>query len=794
MAKGAKSLALATVSLVAVAVFSSEASAQVTPDVKPQATQADNTGEIVVTAQKREQNINKVGLTIAAVGADTLKERNISNLSQLAEAVTGLSYTNTANGTPVYTLRGIGFYETSLAAYPAVSIYLDQFPLSFPVLSSHSTFDLERVEVLKGPQGTLFGQNATGGAINYIAAKPTNHFTAGVTASYGNFNAVNVEGYMSGPIANDLTARIAGRVERADGWQESNSRPGDHNGKVRNYMGRAIIDYAPSGPFRLSLDVNAWHDGGETQAPQFIGISPQYPGFVSPKIDIGEVSPQKPRAADWTPGIPYRNNNFVQAGLRADYDLSDDVTLTSLTSYVYYHQRQGDDGDGLPAESLDLTQDLGRIHAFNQEIRLANNAHDRFRWVVGGNYEHSRVWQQVHLSYPDSSANQVLAPSGYPIVAGIYTSNQVMKNYAGFANGEYDIIPTVTLKAGVRYTQADRSANICNQSDGPPYIIGDFIYNAVLGGAYGTYQPGACWSINNLGSAVGNVAAGAPGPYVAKLNQHNVSWRIGADWKPSNETLLYANISKGYKAGSFPTLSATTFFQNLPVVQESVMAYEAGFKLSLLDKKLQFNGAGYYYNYTNKQLRSKIIDPTFNLLDTLVNIPKSSVRGGEIELIARPVNGFSVDFAATYTDARIDKYTGTNAGGVTENFDGALIPYTPKWQFSVNPEYKFRVGDGLTAFLGSSVSYRSKTYAAVGGDINPAGSTSPYGQLYQIKGYTLVDLRAGVSTADDRWKLEVYGNNVFNKYYWNNVVAAYDTIGRYAGMPATWGISVSHKF
>jgi iron complex outermembrane recepter protein len=802
MTKSAKPFVLATTSIIALGFFATEGRAQSAPSpspaaqaaARPEAPQTGNIGEIVVTAQKREQSINKVGLTITAIGSDLIKERKISDLAQLAEAVPGLSFTNSANGTPVYTLRGIGFYETSLAAYPAVSVYLDQLPLSFPALTRHSTYDLERVEVLKGPQGTLFGQNATGGAINYIAAKPTDHFTAGVTASYGSFNAVNAEGYVSGPIAEGLTGRIAGRIERADGWQESNSRPGDRLGKVRNYMGRVILNYAPGGPLHLSLNVNAWQDKSDTQAPQFIGISPQYPGFLSPLITIDQVSPQSPRAADWTPGIPFANNKLIQAGLRTDYDLTDDIMLTSLTSYVYYKQRQGDEGDGLPVESLDLTQDLGRIHSFSQEVRLANKGSDRFRWVVGGNYERSRVWQQVHLSYPDSSANQVLAPIGYPIVAGIYTSNQLMRNYAGFANGEYDIIPKLTLKAGIRYTEADRKADICNASDGPPYIIGNFIYDAVLGGINGPYLPGDCFSINDQATAIGGVEPGHSGPYRANLDQHNVSWRVGADWKPTNQMLLYANISKGYKAGSFPTLSATTFTQNLPVVQESVMAYEAGYKVSLLDRKLQFNGAIYYYDYKNKQLRSKTIDPTFNLLDILVNIPKSNVKGAEVELIGHPFGGLTIDVAATYTDAKVNRFTGTNAGGVTTNFDGAQIPYTPKWQFSINPDYKFKVSEGLTAFLGASVSYRSKTYAVIGGDINPAGAISPYGELYRIRSYTLVDLRAGVSTPDDKWRFEAYGKNVFNKYYWNNVVAAYDTIGRYAGMPATWGLSVSHKF
>jgi iron complex outermembrane recepter protein len=187
-------------------------------------------GEIIVTAQKRSESINRVGLTVTAFGGDTLKQRGINDVQDLALAVPGFSFTPSSSGTPVYTLRGVGFYETSLAAYPTVSVYLDEVPLPFPALTRHTSFDVERVEVLKGPQGTLFGENATGGAINYIAAKPTKDLHYGGSVSYGRFNSVIGDAFISGPISDVITARISGRVEHADGWQKSVSRPDDRNG------------------------------------------------------------------------------------------------------------------------------------------------------------------------------------------------------------------------------------------------------------------------------------------------------------------------------------------------------------------------------------------------------------------------------------------------------------------------------------------------------------------------------------------------------------------------------------
>jgi iron complex outermembrane receptor protein len=751
-------------------------------------------GEIVVTANKREQRLNDVGLTVAVISGQSLKNQQINSLSDLANTIPSLSFTNSANGTPVFTLRGIGFYETSLGAYPTVSSYIDEVALPFPVLSSHAAFDLERVEVLKGPQGTLFGQNATGGAINYIAAKPTTSFHAGADLSYGRFNQVIGEGYISGPLAEGVQARLSGRFEIADGWQQSNSRPNDRNGKVRNYMGRLQVALQPTDTISLLLNVNGWKDKGETQAPQFIGLLPQQ-ALLDPDVANATFSPEKPRASDWTPGSTFKDNRLWQASLRADVDLTESIKLTSITAYVDYRQNQADEGDGLPAVSLDLPSDRGRIKSFSQELRFSNGGSDPLRWVVGANYERSSVWQGIQLAYPDSSAHETYgAFLGYPISGAYYTSNQEYRNYAFFGNVEYDIIPDVTLKGGVRYTNAKDTANICSiDNSGLPNDIGGFFFNVLLGGSLGPYA-GQCFPLNNTGTTIGGVAPGAPGAYVNTLHQDNVSWKAGVDWKPRPGILVYTNVAKGYKAGSFPTLSASTFSQYTPVSQESVMSYEGGIKASLLDRALQVNLAGFYYDYRDKQLRSKVEVPVFGILDVLQNIPKSTVSGFEIELNMVPTKGFTVNTAFTYLHAKIDQFTGINAAGVQANFAGTRVPYTPKYQLGTNLDYAFPVADGFDAFVGGTVNMRSDTVAVVGGDINPP-TASPQGRsLLGIVDYVTLDLRIGLKADGDRWRVSVWGKNVTNSYYWNNVVAAYDTIGRYAAMPATYGISAGYKF
>jgi iron complex outermembrane receptor protein len=799
-----RTLLLTTVSSSAIA-WSSMCNGQVatgqtshpSADVPASNSSGDALEEIVVTANKREQSINDVGLAIDVLSGTQLKDQQISSLADIAKVVPSLSYTTSANSTPVFTLRGIGFYESSIGSYSTVPIYVDEAPLPFPVMTRHSAFDLERIEVLKGPQGTLFGENATGGAINYISAKPTSTFTSGVNASYGRFNEFNGEAFASGPISPDLLFRVAGRVERADGWQESYTRPGDTLGATRNYMGRLLLDFKPTDVVHLQLNINGWIDKSDTQAPQYIGLQPGNP-VVPPGLTGAIFSPQTPRAADWTPGLPFGDLSMWQTALRADISLNDYLMLTSLTNFIHYTQRQGDDGDGLPITELDLPLDTGDIKTVSQELRLSNGGNHDFRWVVGSNYEKSHSLQIVDINYSGSSSTATQAADfGYPIATAHYTTDQRFKDYAFFANGEYEILDTVTLKAGTRFTQADDADYSCNADiSGNPTDVGPFFYNILLGGAYGPYPKGHCFLINDQGHTIGGVAPGAPGPLVTNLNQNNVSWRTGIDWKIEPGLLTYANIAKGYKAGSFPTVSSSTFTSYLPVRQESVLSYELGFKASSM-RQLQINGAAFYYDYRDKQLRSKLEAPPFGILDVLQNIPKSTIKGLEFEVVAAPVDGLSITVSATYLDATIDKFTGINGAGLAGNFAGTPVPFTPKWEFNVRPRYTYPINSDLQAFIGFNVNHRTQTIAVVGGDENPPNATPVGAPLSRIDAYTLVDADIGVSiehAANSRTRLSLYGKNILNEYYWNNVVTTADTVGRYTGRPATFGVAVDHRF
>jgi outer membrane receptor protein involved in Fe transport len=194
-------------------------------------------------------------MSVTAITGDALTSRGIVNVQDLAKVTPGLSFAESGNGVPVYSLRGVGFFDTSLGARPTVSVYLDEAPLPFAIMSGGASFDLERVEVLKGPQGTLFGQNATGGAINYVSAKPSSTPAAGATLSFARFATADWQGYVTGPLAPGLNARLAVRTMQGGGWQKSYTRD-DTLGQQNYLQGRFLLDWRASDRLRLQLDLS----------------------------------------------------------------------------------------------------------------------------------------------------------------------------------------------------------------------------------------------------------------------------------------------------------------------------------------------------------------------------------------------------------------------------------------------------------------------------------------------------------------------------------------------------------
>lgn len=237
-------------------------------------------GDIVVTAQKRSQRTQDIGLSISAFGSEQLKQANVRTVSDIATLVPGFTVAKSFRGPPIYTLRGVGFNTPNMSTSSPVGVYLDEVAYPYPIMTEGLSFELERVEVLKGPQGTLYGRNTTGGLVNLIARKPTSENSGEVRLNYGAYQSYGADGFINGGIAPNLNGRLAFSIQKADkGWQESVSRPGDRLGKVDKAAARLSLAWEPSSSTRILATVNWWRDNSDTQAAQAIAVLPK--GYIA---------------------------------------------------------------------------------------------------------------------------------------------------------------------------------------------------------------------------------------------------------------------------------------------------------------------------------------------------------------------------------------------------------------------------------------------------------------------------------------------------------------------------------
>jgi len=750
---------------------------------------------IIVTAQKRSENIADVGLSITAITADSLDERGVVDVASLTRIEPSLQFSSTDMGTPVYTIRGVGFYEQALMAPPTVSLYQDQIPYPYPVMSAGALLDVERVEVLKGPQGTLYGQNATGGAVNFIAARPTSDFAAGLTATVARFGEVHLDGYVSGPVTEGVRMRLSAETDQGGAWQRSNTRD-EELGDRRYWAARLLTEISPNEDISISINANMWRDESDAQASQLSGfvllnpdaVSPAAPGdrlpnptylangdYPSPIEDFlnNPISPMNSRAADWFPGAsPRLDMKFQQISGRADIYLNDALTMTSLTSYQHFTSDNLYDITGVNTQTT-VTRNSGKINSFFQELRLNQEIGDgRGNIQAGINYSHengSELYDQ----------NGLLTASYFTATGVPWTTLQNVKSSKSestsiYASAAFPLMDTLKLNVGLRHTWTTSEASQCTLS------FDRGLSDLVTGGAV---VPGECYTF---------LPDFSNGLFTADLSEENTPWRVSLDWKPAPETLLYASVSRGFKAGSFPTTAATTFSQLQPAVQESLTSYEVGVKTDIFDRTISLTAAAFHYNYKDKQIFGRVIDNIFGPIFKLLNVPTSEADGAELGIVVRPAEGLTVDFAGTYIDTRVTSdFLNFNAYGDPIDFKGEKFPFTPEWSAVGGIRYERSLTRDWDAYAMARGSYQSETNSSFGAETGAVLHGYP---SLTNKAYAILDLSLGATTADGRWKAEIWGRNVTNTYYWNTTSYLIDNVVRRTGRPATYGITVGFNY
>jgi outer membrane receptor protein involved in Fe transport len=379
------------------------------------------------------------------------------------------------------------------------------------------------------------------------------------------------------------------------------------------------------------------------------------------------------------------------------------------------------------------------------------------------------------------SENSKQAVGPFIFIFSDYTANQQPTTTSVFGNVEFKPTDALTAYAGLRYSSQDRDFSGCmgDAGDGSFARAVSFIASNIAG-APREIAPGSCVTLDP--------ATFEPVMVESSLDEDNWSWRVGLSWESQDDLLLYGNITRGFKSGGYsllPGLVPATFD---PVTQESLLSYEIGFKTPLFDAPVRLSGAAFYYDYSDKQLVGFGTVPVFGVVPQLVNIPASRVYGAEFELSGRPMPNLQLSAGVVYVDSKVEENPVPPAQtltpfGTPTSYIGESFPNTPEWQVVGDAEQTFGASGSVSYFLGGSVAYRSEATAAFGGLAQ-----------FDIDSYTILDIRAGVQERDGTWRVQLYGRNVTDEYYWVNVGRPIDSVSRYAGKPATYGVMATFRY
>lgn len=750
--------------------------------------------EVIVTAQKREESISDVPIAMQAFTGDTMRKLGVVDTTDIATLVPAFSYADSGRDTPIYTMRGIGFNDVSRSASSTVGVYIDEVPFPYPYMTQGANVDIERIEVLKGPQGTLYGRNTTGGAINYIANKPTDSLEFGVEAEYGRFEHYSVEGYLSGPITDSLRGRIALRhIESDEGWQISLTRPDDRLGKKDKQAGRGILEWTPIDTLRLDLTLDWWRDDSEPQAPQPIDINPQNPSvsedMLNPAVrNHPVVTSEDNRRADWVPDIPWTlDNEFVMPALRAYWDVTETTAVTLIAAYSDFktgHARIP--VSGLSVRSAEVIQKTTDAKAYSVELRADGSLFDeRLNWLLGVYTSEDTVEDFTRQAINTNSAVFNIQPGVTPLSnTSDFGGEQDAESDAVFTNADYALTDYLELSLGLRYTEEKRELAGCSlehpQADENPGTGFAPIFNARSlseGGSNGA-GPGTCLTLHE--------ETRDPTLIRKELKEDNLGGKAAISWRPTADHLFYTSFSRGFKSGSFPIIPASEGEQFDPVTQERVDAIELGGKTGWFDNALKVNFAVYDYEYQDKQQLSYFVDPTFGPIPKLFNIPETTVRGAELEIQSSPLPGLFLSVAASYLETEIQDFVGITKEGETVDFSGHEVPFAPNKEVTVLANYSFPIPllDNLEGTVGADYSYVGETTSGI--------ENTP---ILEIPSYGLVNARAGISDVDGHWDVTVWVRNVTNEFYQLNLPQnAADSVVRFTGMPQTAGITFSYRY
>lgn len=778
--------------------------------------------EVVVTAQKHAQSVNDIPISINAFTGAQLKDLGVTTAEDIALMTPGLTVNETAaTGVPLYTIRGVGFQDYSTAASSTVGLYFDEVAIPYTVMSRGAIFDVERVEVLKGPQGDLYGRNTTAGQINFISNKPTEEFEAGITGTFGRFGIFDAEGFVSGSMSDTVQGRLSFRTTQSNqGWQKSLTRD-DELGERDLFALRALVNFDLGENAGLLLNLhyvkdksdnkaNTAYDGDIAGLGEFNNpYTPLESYFLPSGSNFGQAPPWYStgdnRDADWTNSYtspitgrtfdlrPQRDNELVGFSAKLTWDIGN-VTLTSITGYDEFERVESNDWDGgfFNDSSNINTTDLS---VFSQEIRFSGQT-DKLLWIAGAYYSDDDMDEYYHYFMSDSVFGLGSIPWGVglfaptPIVELDTIYDQQTDSQALFGHIEYQLTEQLRLTGGLRYTEEDRDWSGCT------FVADDGSLAAFLNAQFGTtLGVGDCGTIDDDPNSPTYIFAlfGSPNVndafhvYEDTISTNKWMGKVGLDYAFTDNVMAYATWSSGFKSGGFNGANSNTTQQLAPYREEELKAVEIGTKARLLNGRMQVNAAAFWYDYEDKQEQDLAVTFVSNI-SGLTNVPESRINGAELEIQWLAAEGLNINLGVAYLDTLIEEWDAVDGAAsvwpnvVTRDASGLELAQAPEWQFNGLVSYEWPVSNNLFMEVAADVAYKDDTT----GGAQPADATEEY---------TVANARVSIGSQDGRWRAQLWGRNIFDEYYYP---AAYTggngPFVRSVGMPRTYGVTVEYSF
>lgn len=740
--------------------------------------------EVMVTARRREENLQSVPAAISAVSGELLDSSYTVNTQSLSQLVPSLYYNSANPRNTAYTIRGLGSNTLSISAAndgiePGVGFYVDQVYHGRPATAAFDFTDVERVEVLRGPQGTLFGKNTTAGAIHVVSREPTFEPEANGEVSFGDYDFFQTKGAVSGPLFSDVVAgRLSAQVTRRDGLIR-NVRTGQDLNELDNYAVRGQLMFVPTENLKLRLiaDVSDLDAACCTQNFLRVGQSLRSAGRQFPSLSAGlGYAPPSTNVYDRLSDIDADLRIDTQDGgvsLIADWNLGPS-TLTSVTAWRYWDWDVANDRDytGIPIQMVQRIP--SRQDQYSQELRLASNNDGPLSYVGGLYFFRQEISGTPTSIYGPEAAYWLLNQANFttPIPRNLLdgygqigSSNFEMKSYAAFGEVNYRFTDKLTATVGLRYTFEDKQGSYSTRVFGGLDLTG--------------LAPAVATELNRA-----KLSIFRPQSYAADDDGGSLSGRTNLAYQFTDTLFGYAGFSYGYKSGGLNMSGLPLDAQNQPALATAVIedekniTYEVGLKSTLFDGRATLNLAGY---------RTVVEDYQANIVSSLetaairsypANVPEVRVQGVEADFGALLFKGFTVRASLAYADGKNTDYPAgpcplevQTAATVACNLTGVKLAGLSEWVGTLGLDYQLPVASGDLLFHVDSMTrsgYNSDTSAS---------------RYTQIGGYNVTNASVGYRFASG-WEVDVFARNVFDKDYITALTIQTGNSGLILGQPS----------